>query len=299
MAVQRSLFPDAFEVEADALEALEALETDRGLQCIREARQRDPTLPNLDAIETALAWLDERLQGAPPDPERAAEAFLELPRAALPRPAAAFADKALARYGLRHARDGFLDRDERVLEGALLLVAGRFDAARHALSRALRGRKERADLQGYLADACHLAERVDEANARYATALLLDAARVDVHRLRHKGLSELWAELRAVHADAEARELLFGEAWLRGLLHVPAENGWLETSLARLRAETALTGTASAAGRARRFGFLLYLDRTGASGPVDMAVRDEMATLDAERLRRVVAVLRERERRSS
>ena len=39
-------------------------------------------------------------------------------------------------------------------------------------------------------------------------------------------------------SEAEARALLFIEAWLRGLLQVPPENSWLERDVPRLRAAT-------------------------------------------------------------
>ncbi len=291
---QRSLFPDGFEVEEDALDALESLEVARGLACVAEARRRAPDLTNLDDIESALAWI-EIVQGRrPPDGASAAAAFLALPAADLPEGAAAFADQAIARFGLRVGRGRFLDPEQRVPLAALRLVLRRTDGTRRELSRLLAEAPDRPDLWGVHGDACLLDERADEANESYVRALLLGAARVDLFRLRENRLRLLLAELRAGNEDACSRELLFVHAWLRGILAVPANNGWLDAQTPRLRAHTAIRGTPDPASRARRFALLLYLDRSRKPGDCEVAEREEMQALDPELFERFVAVLRER-----
>lgn len=295
--MQRSLFPDAYEIEADALDALEGLELERGLACVREARRRDPGLENLDEIEAAIAWLARELRGDT-DPAALASAFLALPRAGLGRGAADFADRALARFATRDAGEGFLDAEERVPVGALRLVLGRTTQARAELAKLVAGREDRADLWGWLGDASALVERPEEAAAAYVRALVLDAARADLFRIRSATLRSLLADLRAVHADEEARELLFTEAWLQGALDVPAGNGWLDAQVARLRAATRATADAPRPARLRRWSLLLYLDRSRARSACDLAEREEMQSLEPELFRRFMAVLAEREGRA-
>lgn len=292
--IQKSLFPDAVEVAADALAALEELEVERGFEHVRRARRCDPSLPNLDPVEAALVWLRGVLGDGPADRERASAAFLALPGAGLSHGATLFADRALARYGLRRASGAFLDARERVHVGALHLVLGHPATARGALC--LAGHQERADLWGWRADACALVERDEEASECYARALLLDASRVDLFRLREPRLAELYAELRAAHPEACARELLLPNAWMRGLIPIPPGNEWLAGSVARLRARTVVGRDASQALRLRRFAFLFYLDRSRPPGAAVLEEREEMETLDPGLFRRVLAVLRERER---
>lgn len=292
--IQKSLFPDAVEVLGDALAALENLDLQRGFEFVGQARQRDPSLGNLDAIESALRWLRTTLGDGPADVERAAAAFLDLPSAGLSPGAVSFTDSALARYGLRHATGAFLDAGERVHVGALRLVLGHCATARRALDLTIE--EERADLWGYRGDACVRAERLEEANECYVRALILDASAIDLFRLRQPRLAELYAELLASHTDSCARELLLPNAWMRGLLHVPAGNEWLTGHVARLRARTAVTEAASDAERARRFTFLFYLDRSRPRGAVSLDEREEMAELAPTLFRSVLAVLRTRER---
>ncbi len=85
---QRSLFPEPFEVEADAPDALPELDVERGLDCVDSARREAPELPNLDELEGALGWLrrvsdDARVSLA--SAEGVARAFLMLPGAGLGR----------------------------------------------------------------------------------------------------------------------------------------------------------------------------------------------------------------------
>lgn len=291
--IQKSLFPDAVEVLGDALEALEDLDLQRGFEYVVQARRIDPSLGNLDAIESALGWLRTTLGDGPADLERDAAAFLDLPGAGLSPGAVSFADSALARYGLRHASGAFLDAGERVHVGALRLVLGHATLARRALD--LASEEPRADLWGWRADACVRLERLEEANECYVRALILDASAVDLFRLRHPRLAELYVELLATQPASCARELLLPNAWMRGLLQVPAGNAWLTGHVAKLRARTAVTADAAKAEQLRRFTFLFYLDRSHPPGAVSLDEREEMAGLAPTLFRRVLAVLRERE----
>lgn len=291
---QKSLFPDSVEVLGDALEALEDLELQRGFEYIDQARRLDPSLGNLDAIESALRWLRTTLGDPPPNLERAAAAFLDLPAAGLSPGAVSFADSALARYGLRHAQGAFLDAGERVHVGALRLVLGHFAMARRALDISIE--EDRANLWGWRGDACVRADRSVEANECYVRALILDASAVDLFRLHQPRLAELYAELLATHPESCARELLLPNAWMRGLLHIAQGNEWLTGHIARLRARTAVTGNASDAEQLRRFTFLFYLDRSRPPDAVSLDERGEMAGLAPELFRSVLAVLRKRER---
>jgi len=299
--LQRSLFPDAYEVQADALDALNELDIDAGLACVREARRRDPTLPNLDALDAALIWLRSVIGSEPARAESAAAAFLALPASDLSVQASGFVDLAVARFGLRCADGDFLDAERRVPEAALRLVLGQFEAARRGLARLLDrtadrdGHDRRADLWGWRADACFACDRPEEAGAAWVRALLLDPDRIDLFRTRAPRWRTLFAELRVDRAEAEARALLFPHAWLRGLVEVPVDNDWLDAHLPRLRAATRVATDAPRADRLLRFALLLYEDRSR-PGPPDIAQREEMQALEPELFQQVVAVLRERER---
>jgi len=123
-------------------------------------------------------------------------------------------------------------------------------------------------------------------------APLLDAERVDFQRLRTPplaALATLLAELCASEPEGRARELVLPHAWLRGLVAIPPENGWLEGELARLRARAA--HPKEPAERARAFALLLYEDRSRRPVEADEGMRATMAALEPELFRRFMAVL--------
>lgn len=289
---QRQLFPEAFDVEADALDALGELDCVRGLAAIRRARAADPDLANLDAIEAALVWLGESLEPGRADATAAARAFLARPRAQLSPGAAQFADRALARFGLRRAQDGFLDGDRLVPRGALLLVEDRPAAAQRELTALIGEHPARADILGYAADAAWLVDRADLAHERMTRALLLDPSRVDLERQRRPDLAALWRELRAAYPEPLARARLFPEAWLRGLLSIPPGNAWLDTDLSRAAALARGRDKSSEEARLRRFALLLYRDRTRPRGTVSLEEREELAELEPELFRRMIERVR-------
>lgn len=298
---QRELYPAALDVEADALDALEELDVDRGLACVRRARTADPTLPNLDALEAALAWLGSALAGRR-DAVAIAGAFLARQAAELAPGAASFADRALARRGLALAGGAFLDDEACVPRGALLLVLDRHAAARRELDALAAEHPERGDIAGYAADAALLLGEPELANVALVRALVADPPRVDLARTRNPELAALAHELGATPASAEAadsllRARLFPEAWLRGVVRVPSPEGgdaWLDGQLPRLAARHP-PGAAAPAARMRRFALLLYADRGRPAGDVDIGAREEMAELEPDLFARVMARLRERE----
>jgi tetratricopeptide (TPR) repeat protein len=297
MAIQRSLFPDAFEVQERALVALEAFDLAAARRAIEDARERDPGLPELPSWFEGIAWLHRELGDGPVSEECLAAAFAlvheERRAGRLSRAGAERIDQALARHALARAGTrAFLDADERLHRGALLSVLGRSEEALVLVRESLSENREgRADLWCALGDACHASERADEANAAYVRALLLDPDAADLDRLRHARLGAFLDELRARHPEPAARALLLVHAWLAGVLVIPPENAWLEQHLPRLRLATQLRSDASASVRARRFALLLYLEASRPPGDYDEGGRDEMQTLDEELFKRVLAHL--------
>ena len=301
--LQRSLFPDAYEVQDEALAALEDLRVEQAQRSVARARERDARLVGLDLVERALSWLAPRLGGREPDEEAAAQSWRELPaarsRAELPPDSAASVDGVLARFLLRRspAARPFVDRAERVHRGALQLVVARPAPAREGLLETLSaGQRERADLWSYLGDACFLAERPYEANACYVRALVIAAQDVDLMRLREPRLAELFGRLSSTHPQAVARELLLTQAWIEGLLTIPPGNGWIEAArVSALLAATTEPGPAPER-RYRRLGLLVYRDRSRLPGAASLDERSEMLELDPELFRRYLGTCRARER---
>jgi len=293
-SVQRSLFPEAFEIQEQAFAALDELDLGGALALVVEARERDPLLVNLEPLAAAITWLQRELGAEPASDELLAALYLTVPEAcrsgAIERAAAALVDLVIARQGLRRAAArAFLDREERVHLGALLLVLRRDSEALALLRESItHGHDERADLWACCADALVAAGRLDEANAAYVRALLLSAQEVDLFRLRHGALAALHDELSLQHPAADARELLLVHAWLAGQLTIPAENAWLDRHLSRLHLAAAARPDSPPAQRFRRFALLLYLDRSRPPGHCDESEREEMQGLAPELFARVV-----------
>jgi hypothetical protein len=177
------------------------------------------------------------------------------------------------------------------------LVLGDAAIAWHHLHASLEaGHADRADLWGYFGDAWLLRGRLEEANAAYVRALVLDAGAVDLVRLRSEPLRRLHEELRA-SVDAErARQTLLVRAWARGVLQILPGNDWLEGRTAGLLARAEADPASPPARRSRRFALLFYLDRTD-SGQLDVARREAMAALDPRLFAEFMTACRERERR--
>jgi hypothetical protein len=134
-------------------------------------------------------------------------------------------DETIARYWKRRGTGTrFVDEAATVHRGVLDLVLGDVAAARRHLGDSLDdGLQHRADLWGYLGDACLALERADEANACYVRGLLLSAPDVDLVRTRGRRLAELYDELCAAHPADCARELLLIHAWCEGVLAIEPE----------------------------------------------------------------------------
>ncbi len=299
---QLSLFPEAFEVQEAALQALDELDIERALQLVQRAWERDPALPNLEALESALLWLDGALVAGGATEERLAAAFLAVPAACrrdeIARDVGTIIDQALARHALRSASGPvFLDRARRVHRGALLLVLGRAAEAHSILRETVQADGSRADHWGYLGDACWLTERAEEANACWVRALFLSAGEADLFRARYPRLGALYDELPREHPPESARELVPIHAWLEGVLAIPPENGWLEEHLSRLRLAATADPEAPLEQRIRRFALLLYQDRSRPRGECDLAEREEMRALAPELFERYIERCRVLEKR--
>lgn len=271
--VQRSLFPDHFELHEAALAALRDLVVDRALALVQRARALDARLVDGDELLEALHWLRARMADRSGGPGELLLAVAADAIAGRIRPvAAAFVDTAVARFVAARAAAGpFLDPAHRVPRAVTSLIAGDATGARTQLLDLLAGGAGvRAELWAYLGDANWRLERADDAVACYVRALLLDAARVDLWRTAHGALRATFLRLCAEQGEPAARDLLFAHAWLEGLLHIPAGNRWLEPRQ---------LPPASAAEPARRFAQLLYLDRSATRGDTDLERREEMAAL--------------------
>ena len=292
---QRSLFPDGFEVQERALAALHELDVRTALELVRRARKIDPRLVDLDALEAALYWLDNRLLTAPDGPTLAdvlRSAAGDSAAGQLSPVARSFIDRAVARWLAKHRPTGaFLDPEGCVPTGLVDLLLDNGNAARTNLLAVLdQGHGAHAAVLGYLGCAAWLTERREEANAFYLRALLHDRGDFDLVRVRHEGLRQLHDRLTKEHGAA-ARGRLLVEAWLAGTLQIPARNGWLPP--AQLATQLAAAGD----DHVREFTLLLHADRTDAERPTDVERRERMAAAWPDAFARFMAVCRADEQR--
>ena len=298
--VQRSLFPEAFEIQDAALAALDGMEIRRGLALTAEARERDPELVGLGKLQRGLSWLAGIVDEREPAADGVARAWRELPGARrfglLPADSAAFLDEALARQARRieGAPGSFLDAAQTVHRGALRLALGNSLVARDLLLETLTsGHRDRADLWGYLADACLLEERGEDANACYVRALVISARDVDFFRIRDPRLARLCEDLLGAHPEDVAREIVLPHAWLAGVVSIPAGNDWIPADLLGALLETPDRGPAA---DERRYARLLYRDRSMPPGEYSEEAREEMRSLAPDLFRRFVQECGKRER---
>jgi hypothetical protein len=304
MPAQLSLFPDGHELREQALAALRTLDLPRAMRFVDRAHAVEPNLVNLDLLAGVLRWLAPRLDLPPAVPSlatvllAAAEDSLS---GRLPAPAADLIDEVIASFALARREPGlsFLDHEERVPWARLRLVRGEATAGRDELKQLLGEHSDRGDLWGYLGDACTLLQRNEEANACYVRALLLSPEQVDLVHIRSLPLRRCFDSLRVSHTLSLARALLFSTAWLEGALAITRGNDWLDRlTTARLDASLAPAGD-QREGRYRRFGLLLYRDRSSPAGDVDLRRREEMAALAPDLFARYISECERREQRGS
>ncbi len=290
MQAQLTLFPDGQEVREEVMRSLERFDLPAARARCDAVRRCDPGLPGMELLDAAIAWLERKAGGVP---EAIAAAFCDLASAGdtetMAPEVAELVDLAVARCAVRvhDGRAPFIDPAQRLHFGSVLLVLDRAEAAREWLRSTLfaegRGFSARADLWGYLGDACTLVEREREAQAAYVRALVVDPQAVDLRRLRHGGLRHAWQDLRGTGPDA-ARGRLLVSAWRCGVLDFPRGDDTLAHLRGPLR-EGALQGAdadAPEAERHRRFGVLAYVDRSLPAGqPPDVDARAAMQDLDA------------------
>lgn len=256
-------------------------------------------------LETVVEYLRPLLGDRGPTAELLAETFLSLPEACrsarLTAAAASRVDRILARHVLRtwDGRRAFHDPGCRLPYGALLLVEPEAERARQSLLDALgpasAAAGRRADLWGYLGDACLLLVRLGEANAAYVRALVIEPWRVDLHRTRAEALRSLHGRLTADRPFEEAVGLLLAAAWIEGAVRIEPGNAWLAGEKGRLRERGPEGARTSAAWRAGRFSLLPFLDRSLPAGRADRAAREEMQALEPELFARFMGRLRDLE----
>ncbi len=310
---QLPLFPDAFEIRSRAVAALRSLDTVAALAFAERAKAQTANLVDIDHLLAAIRWLDARLGAVPStgrSPAALAPLLVEVSRdflaERLTRAGMLFLDDALAHYLASVVPDAelaateplFVDPGERIPVGLVMRLASRSPLGSRAfLQAAVRGgHANRADLWGWLGDACVQYGNLAEAAAAYVRALVLSPEQVDFARLLHPGLVGCWTGLAGLPQD-EASGLLLSEAWLRGILPVPRNNGWLSPSqLDRVLEATAVTAKASRASRCRRFSVLLYVDQSIPGRGDIVERRTEMAELLPEGIARYIKACQERER---
>ena len=293
---QRSLFPNGFEVQEQALAALRELHVSKALVYVRRARSLQTKLVGLDELERALEWLEIRVV-EPPSVEGAVAAFAALPAAAargdLDADAVALVETGLAGFLAPRLPDrpGFLDAEQTVPSPRVALLRGDARVARAGCEELLgAGHGDHAGLWFDHADACWLEQRRGEANASYVRALLLGARDGHAYRCRCEPLRGLWLSLvGGARGFAAAADLLLAEAWIAGVLTIAPGNGWLSAAQRRLVHER------SEQSPAWRFSTRVYLDRSAGAGNCDVESREEMAVLLPDLFARFVAAVAARQ----
>jgi len=290
---QRSLFPDEFELQQDALQHLQQFRPHLAKDSLQRALRIDARLTNQDALVAAIAWFAQRLapDAAAPSSSTLAVWFVTATAAqrdgSLDANAADLIERVLARALLagQPAHEVFADVAQSLPVALLRRCAGGAAIAedRLALAAALAtpDLAERADLWAHHGDLCWRQERLAEANSSYGRALLLGPAEIDLVHLDHAALRELGCSLRAEYGEGFASRWFVG-AVLAGVLQVPARNGWLRDEQVDLLLELAPDAWA-------RFAVLWYRDLSlGEAGDI-IARRLELADLLPEVFARVMA----------
>jgi tetratricopeptide (TPR) repeat protein len=296
---QMDLFSQADEHLEKTMQAL--LETDfsAARKELQNARSINPFLPNLDATLHMIDFFQKFHKKAKNTAEALAALFDAIPEAVakgtlLLREAELIED-TMAKMALQNVKMSkpFLDAGKHLHWGYCHLLNRQFGKAEKAFKETLNQPKEqRADLWGYYGDLCHVQNDQRQAQSAYIRALLLDPQELDMYRLRHNGLKQLYRDLLQDKKEPEARSLLLFEAWHKELFTFINTGRSTDSQPEGLQALLKKPLPKDKPGKWHRFSIHFYIDQMNAK--VDVNNRESMQKIDAELFQRYLEILKER-----
>ena len=296
---QMDLFSQADEHLEKAMQAL--LETDfsGARKELQTARSINPFLPNLDATQHMIDFFQKFHKKAKNTAEALADVYEAVPEAVLKGSLllreAELIEETMAKMALQNVKMSkpILESGKRLHWGYCHLLNRQFGKADKVFKETLNvPREQRADLWGYYGDLCHVQNDQRQAQSAYIRALLLNPQELEMYRLRHSGLKQVFRDLLLDKKGAEVRSRLLFEAWHKELFTFINTGRSTDSQPEGLQALLKKPLPKDRPGKWHRFSIHFYIDQMNAK--VDVSNRESMQKIDPELFQRYLQILKER-----
>ena len=207
-------------------EAIENFDFDTALYELNKAVNENPNMPNVRSLQTILDLFEIYRDQNEHDGDLLSAFWHDMPSLVadkmLTSREAEFADQYIAKMAVRRFEVIFPDQKDMFHIGACLIRVKKYKQAAKVLRHSVTStHKNRADLWGCLGDAAYRQSTDNrESHAAYLRALLIDPQAVDMLRLRHPGIKQLYAELCRDYNQAAARAMLPFMLWLKKIIKI-------------------------------------------------------------------------------
>lgn len=294
---QLSIFSIAIPYLHDADLALAEMDFENAEDLLNTAKSIDPTMNNLDSTIKICRFLKTNFNKTSDTKKFLAKMWQKIPKAVkqnhlLPSEGK-HADRILSKIAfqkLKHDSE-FIDPEQALHWACCYFINEQTSEAHKLLLHTLTtNHPNRADLWGYYGDVCFQLERYREVNSAYLRALIIDPQALDMFRLNHKELSQLYFRLIQTYPDQEARALLLFNAWAEHLLEIPRNQQTSRNEIKQLREKVFQKTYEKPAKRLHQFTICLYLDQSQPSGEIDYQVRERMMELNEELFARYLEI---------
>ena len=300
---QISMFSSADPLLEEAELAMQAMKFEEAEGLYQKARSLNPWISNIDSMLMIVHSFKNHFDRTSDIPSFLGSVWTDLPKA-VERGEIKTQEIGIVEGYLAHFADAYLpktntylDTAERIHQGNLFMKTRKWhEAHKVILSSLYDGYQNRADLWGYYGDVCYTLNRMREASAAYAKAMLTDPHRVDYFRMVHPEIKRQLSSLCEEMERRQAQAILLFKCWSAGCITIQRRhledtgNGDSEKIHILLSKEPV-----DESERLHLFSSCLYYDQSQPKDRIHIGLREKMKALDRERFELYLKILQGRE----
>lgn len=286
--MQGSFFSDAIDDKEGAIQCLKNREFAQARVLFQRAADVDPFLAEIDSYLKITDFLAEKFAENPTNSDVAVQALDQIRSDLYAGRCNLFVANYLEQFCseliLEQLSNDFNDfvtfQQFEFHVGYLLYVSQDYQTAREKLIKYLDtpGGRFHARLWGYLGDVNYILKFHREAEIAYMNAFLLDPLQVDMQKLKHKEILEIFKhEKNTFLNEAYAQQFIPIACWQKHVFTIPHGQNFLTGY-----AEKLLDQPYAKHQKYHRFALCLLIDQAGYRDDMDFRTREEMQRLDPE-----------------